>query len=830
MKIMINNKKDIVHLPVVAPKQLLPTVATNTADFIVRTSTNLVLSNNTEVTYHKPSKFPPTIHSVSKSESAITKLQNRFKILAPDLISIKLTPNALVRNDKVNLFIDSFANNHKEIYQQMGVFKLTKNGIKLPQQDKVFFETYISKEKYANYITTNSSNHEFVKQQVGFTWSCKTEDKKIDDKLLMQDGTGIEFRFKYTSGLSLRIARDEDKPIREFLELSQMLTKDESVFIQFGFQPAEFTWFKDAEEGVKNLPKRKSVTETSKMKLGLNGFDCSLRAIVYSVDGNRRSQIARGLSLALKQLNGDQEFKEIFIKDKNFNKWMTESVLTRKIDVSLFFKKRMVMAWKEIFNLIKLPKRHLQIEFSLNAIERIEPDIPKLLKSLNGILIGHTEFRGKDYPITIPFLSPNMDKKKMKVVLDDFMKSYAFTGSPRMGKDTAIINLIVECAKRGVGAFIPDVVDEKGNDRGMSDSIRDSLSPEMVIDLNIGDYFNPIYFGLEDVASLIGENGMNVIADNFVKVLGLEKTSNAQELCALVAKACRCNLYKMYCFLKSRKFAQQTYEKLKKEDELLAMEVKFEYLNNSKAASDQGAKALLTRLKMILGNPHFKNMMAQEPNPEINFEKWIREHKVIIMRMKKLDIGEIGVQIIMYLLSMKIFWIKKIIETDDCTFIVYNEPHQFLSDPLVELFQSLMTESPKYRLSPLFAFHHPDMLGSSSLWNVMQSASLNWFLFKNTNAKMYTSIQEQLKPIDLEMAMKTKKYESIFLPFVGGEQLTPLFIRMLPPPIQRQQMYTNDHLTIEHSKLYGRPVKEVRERILKIEMDMYSEKEDAKEV
>lgn len=821
-QISIYDKKEIeIYVP---PKRDIVSYNSPTTD---------IVSHDEEVfiSYKKP-KFAIIEECVEpiKTESAMQKLRNRLKILAAEHVSFKMTPNAHVKNDKVDLFIDSFSNAYKELYQQMNQFKLTPNGIRVPEQDKVFFETYIAKEKFETFIVSNRSNAEFVKQQIGFTWNCKIDEKSKDDQEIEDVNAdnlmGIEFRFKYTSGLSLKNIRDEDKPIREFLELTRMLIKNENVFIQFGFQPAEYSWYKDAEDNVKDLPKRKHVGESSKMKLGYNGFDCCLRVVITSDDKNRKSQIARGLILAIKQLNGDQEFEEKIIKEKNVCKWLVETVLARKINTSLFFKKRMIMVGKEIMNFVKLPKRNLQVDFALNAVERVEPDIPKSLKTKHGILIGHTEFRNKLYEIKLPFFDSHTKKEYIKSILDDFMKSYVFTGSPRMGKDTGIINLIVESAKRGVGAFIPDVIDEKGNDRGMTDSIRDSLPPETIIDLNIGDYFNPIYFGLEDVAALIGENGMNVIADNFVKVLGLEKTSNAQELCALVAKACRCNLYKMYCFLKSRKFAKSVYEQLLKEDELLAMEVKFEYLNNAKAGDDQGAKALRTRLKVILGNPHFKNMMAQEPNPAINFEKWIREHKVVLLRMKKIDIGEVGIQIIMYLLSMKIFWIKKIIATDDCTFIVYNEPKQFISEGLSDLFQDMMTESPKFRLAPCFAFHHPDMLGSRELWNVMQSASLNWFLYKNTNLGMYRSVEEQLKPIDIDMAMKTKQHESIFLPFVGGEQLTPIFVKMLPPPAKRQQMFDNSNLTSEHSKVYGKPVKEVRERIMEIEMSMYNEEQE----
>jgi hypothetical protein len=455
----------------------------------------------------------------------------------------------------------------------------------------------------------------------------------------------------------------------------------------------------------------------------------------------------------------------------------------------------------------------LQTDFELGVNEKEELRINPLLRKKDGVLIGHSEDQGKNVEIRIPTKN-----------LDDYMSTSVVTGSPRVGKDTFFINYIVESVKNfNVGAFIPDVIDEKGNGRGMCDSIRDSLPAEKIIDLNMGDYENPIYFGLEDVAKLIGVNGMNVIADNFVKVLDLEDTTDSQELCSLIAKACKCNIYDMYCCLKSKKYAESLYEIIKEEDELLALEYKHEFLN---AKKDRAIQTLKTRLKMILGNPHFKHMMAQEPNPTVNFEKWIRDRKVVLLRMKKIDIGDIGVKILMYLLSMKIFWIKKIIQTDDPTFIVYNEPHQYMSDGLQELNEAMMTESPKYRLGIFYLLHNPSQL-PNKLWSIMTSSSINFYLFKNTNYKLYTDLKEQLKPIEVDTAMKTEKYEAIFLPYIEGRQLEPIFVKMLPPPIKRTQVYNNDDLTQEHSKFYGRNVREVREQIMETELAMYSEDKTA---
>jgi hypothetical protein len=92
---------------------------------------------------------------------------------------------------------------------------------------------------------------------------------------------------------------------------------------------------------------------------------------------------------------------------------------------------------------------------------------------------------------------------------------------------------------------------------------------------------------------------------------------------------------------------------------------------------------------------------------------------------------------------------------------------------------------------------------------------------------LYTDLKEQLKPIEVDTAMKTEKYEAIFLPYIEGRQLEPIFVKMLPPPIKRTQVYNNDDLTQEHSKFYGRNVREVREQIMETELAMYSEDKTA---
>lgn len=736
--------------------------------------------------------------------------------------SLKVTPVPSTKNDKVHLLIEAFGNSYKELINQVNQFNISREGLHLPEQDKFFFETVITRDSFEHFITTNENQEDFVKQQVEFCWfrSPITEvEKDIFDDIDHSRAIGFDYELKHTSGLSLRTdQRMQERPLRELLELSKLLKVGEKVILQFGFHAAEMEWYKDAERTVKDLSKRVRKSGASTEKIGYNGYECSIRLVVQGESKLRSETVARGFVTALKQLNGDNELVEKRVRDRKFEKWIEGKVKQRKIDSSFSFKKRFILTYKEMIHFMKLPQATLQKEYNLKVNEREETTIHSLIRSNKGLLIGHSEEKNKKVAITIPTNNK-----------DDFAKSYVFMGSPRTGKDTSIINFIVEAAEKfGCGAVIPDVINESGNDRGMADSIRDALPPEKIIDLDLGDFNNPIYFGMDDIIDIVGPNGVNLVANNLVKVLGLEELTNSKQLSRLLFKAVKCNLYDAYCFLQSDKYAKQVYNELLSSDELLALQLKYHYFEQGQKIN-QAKNAILARLDDLLGNDIIKNMFAQEPNKRFNLKKWISEGKVVIVRAMKNDLGDLGAQVMMYLLTLKVYWMKKIMHKshpEQVTFLVYNEFFQYMSKGLEETISDAVVECPKFRLSFMFAFHNTSSLQiSKGLWSVLQSASINFFLFKNTNFGVYRDMAEQLDPIPLDVAMKTEKYEAIFLPYIGGKQLTPIFVKMLPPPKQRKKMYNNSDLSLIHACKFGTSIHIVRERIRDREVEMYKPEE-----
>ncbi|PTR86730.1 hypothetical protein, partial [Bacillus anthracis] len=416
---------------------------------------------------------------------------------------------------------------------------------------KFFFETVITNKDFKQYITFNKENSEYAIQQTGFCWHNSPivkQEECIYENIDIKKAAGYEYRLRHTPALSLTIdGRLQERPLRDFLELGKLLKKNEKVIVQFGFMPCEESWFKNGQKSLDDLSKRIK-KEAKGDKLAYNGFECSLRLICIGETKQRSEIIYRGFNMSIKQLDKENELIGEKIKDKKIGKWINQYVKQRKIISPIRFNKRFILTHKEISHFIKLPQRNLQVEYEVKVREREQLTIPKEIRG-KGIMMGHSEEKNNKVPISIPV------KNK-----DHLATTYAFVGSPRNGKDMSSARFIIEAAKNGHGAIITDVIDEQG--RGMSDLVKQNLPDDKVVDIDFTDINNPIYFGLDDVIELIGKQGNDIIANDLVKILELDDKYDSKQLARLIAKVNKCNIYDMYCFLKSDSFAKQVFERL----------------------------------------------------------------------------------------------------------------------------------------------------------------------------------------------------------------------------------------------------------------------------
>lgn len=553
----------------------------------------------------------------------------------------------------------------------------------------------------------------------------------------------------------------------------------------------------------------------SKNKMTLPVFKTNMFLGIQSPDRVRREILARSAKNALETLSGDNGINTIKI---NFKARKDRQTSIFDISSSSYN----LMSTDEIGKLEQLPTRELQLRFRdrLTFNNKIEAQLSDVFRDETGIFAGTTTEKGVEVPVHIPVKDSDM-----------LFTPRGVMGSPRMGKDQLVINMIVEARrKHGIGAIVPDVIDERSGHRGMADALRDHIPAEHVIDINLGDFDHPPYLGLHSLIDDSSDDRIasNRIAQELTKFLMGDDIDNHQtkEYLQEFAKAVKGDLIGIKLLCLSKAYREEVIQGLlKKNRDVTALE-RFHRL--SEGRQQQISHPILIRLQQILGDEFLKPIFGQDPNLNINLRKWMREGKVVIFRIPSRDLGEEAVKTIVYWIILVAFLtrIKMDISDDKGVFLVMNEPHQFMSKGLSHLCKRILSEGPKYKFSPIVIFHNLSQIEDRSFVQILLSSSLNWHLFKNSNIKAYQELVHYLEPTFTpeEALTETKRfyYISCWLD-TNGEYGFPFMVKAPDLVSKRYGSFDNSHLSLEHSKIYGKPIDQVLNRIMERERIIFKE-------
>lgn len=548
-----------------------------------------------------------------------------------------------------------------------------------------------------------------------------------------------------------------------------------------------------------------------------------IRVAAHSEEKLRRDLIANTISGAFSEIGEENELTTFTVRIKARKNEIINELNTLKLssrskadgDVNL-------VSCDEMSKIaMQLPTREVQqrYEEALKVNRKVETEIPNIVANEKGILVGHAEHKGEQIPISIPLSN-----------LDEAFRSYGFVGAPRTGKDTLIKNMVVEGAlKHKISSIVFDPIMEDGN-RGMADGIRDALPPKHIIDLDLSDenYYPPM--DLTEVIKKLGRRGANRFALELIDFFGdVETMGQSRKILREFALAARGSIYDIKLLLENEDYRIKRIKELRKDgQERLASSLdkwtsewggdskgNLKLVRDGQKALDGKASAILNRLDEFLGDPDMLNIFAQDPHPELDFEKWMMEGKVIIIRVPNRKLGVLNTKTLIHWISLKVFMTKLLMSPNDSkTFIVFNEPHQYLTPGLKNLMGRIILEGPKWRLAGMFAFHHFGKL-DYGLDDDLISGGINWFLFANDNKKVFERLDEQLKPtFDMESATGTEAYHPICILRYGGRRQNPFLMKALAPPTERYPMYDNSFLTKRHSRMYGRHWQAVEKMIM----------------
>lgn len=544
-----------------------------------------------------------------------------------------------------------------------------------------------------------------------------------------------------------------------------------------------------------------ALSAATQNKRNLPVFRTALQLLVSSPTAVRRQMLAHSLAAALADLHGDN-----YLQLRKLSIHHAEG--TRRLLPPAWDRDPCLLSVDEVGRLVQLPTAEVQREFpQVEANRRVEAAIPAPFLDPSGIFAGTATLRGQTFNVYIPTTDPDM-----------LMTARAFIGSPRMGKDQAAINLVVESAlHHGIGAVVPDVVDERHGHRGMADAIRDHLPPDKVIDLDLGDFDHPVAIGMGNIVTTRNERiATSRIAQELTAFLMGDDVTNHQtrEYLREFAKAAGGNLLDLQLLLTHEQFRANRIEELRARGRDVTLLADFHGIPSGRQG--QIAAPILVRLGEILGDEALRPIFCQRPNRAVDLASWLRQGKVVIYRVPSRDLGELAVKTLMHWIVLTVFLTKVAQGDGRPAWLILNEPHQFLSPGLVHFCKRLLAEGPKHRLAPVFLFHNFRQLPADFV-EILLSASLNWHVFKNTNDHVYERLRPYLEPnFTPQTAMAgTARFQFIASWLAPNGEYQPAFL-MSAPALMGERYPGRKGAGISTrlgSRRYGRPFTQVEREI-----------------
>lgn len=532
-------------------------------------------------------------------------------------------------------------------------------------------------------------------------------------------------------------------------------------------------------------------TET-RNKQNLPLFKSRVQVVVHCADRVRRDMIAQSIGGAFVEMSGDNR---IVCGRSGVGVQECNNMRLTSVD-----RDPLLLSADEIGKLIQLPTSELQLEYSdeIQSNRRVEIDVPACFRGA-GIYMGDVVKKGESVRVTL-----NTDSK------DALFTPRAFVASPRMGKDTAIVNFLVEAKRNhGIGCIILDAIDERGNDRGMADGLRDALDPQDVIDINLSDYDHPVYLGLSGIASTTNQRmAVNRVAQELTSFLmGEDADGRMADYLFACAKAAESDPVLIRSILTHAETRKRMIEQTDDEDTRYLLK---DFDGLSVGMQGQIAAPVLVRLSKILRDDFLKPLFGQRPNPTVAWGDWIRDGKSVIVRIPTRDLGPMAVRTLMHWLTMVVF-LSKVAGCGGETFVIFNEPHIYESAGWLQFVERMLLEGPKYRIAPIFAFHTFAKI-SKSLGDTLLASGVNWHIGNNSSVDVFHKLKDVLQPsfTPEEAREQVKKAQFIAAWRDGQGEYQPAFLYDAPDMVSRRyKVRDNSRLTAEHSREFGRPLDEV---------------------
>jgi hypothetical protein len=804
--------------------------------FLTMQLPNPMTTINIKITHPKPSKnileLPPKlrkkdIEQPSFRHSTTNKAYRTFQI----------TPHAQVKNEKIDQFADIIAGSYQEIYERFHKGKLV-------DPDRIFFETVMTNKSFKTYINTNDHLSETVKQQASLIWKDVTLNEVVDNHLDLDthNTDGYELKLKFPYFLSLKTDRRlTEMPLAELLEASRFMQEEDQVTIQFGIQAAEDDWYKDAEDDRKYFEKKKprgwkpgkELNKSSDTKITESGFDFVLRITVSSPDPRRRKRLGRGITLALKQLNLDNELCEKQVKPVRMKKWL-DDMQNYRIKVPWLFGKRNLITCSEIAHFIKLPQRNLQIDYPIiDKVSKPEMMLPdELFLDVPGINIGKVIEKGKEKTARIPVTS--YGSTDLKYVLDAYCLPEFVFGEMGSGKTGEAIHRAYSAIRLGQAAFFFDTADGAAA-KELHDSLPEDYPKEKIIHIDATNKAWPIALtGAFSISNQANNEDDELQAEQakeagkmflrqFVGGMATSDFTNRMDrYLSAAARAVGADPLEIELALTSPSYREElmTMESIKSQRDIM-MELESLQDKAKRGSDDISVDGILSRLRALSSDRFRTNLFYQIPKEKLRFRHYADNPEggygyCVTIYCDKNSFGPDGQEAIMTYLLAKVllegaYSRVDIPQIDRKPFVVIlDEPHRFIKgDMATKLGEDAAVELRKYRCKLVMMNHSRAQLGR--MWDAFESGGIQVTMYKSKNVKAFQEMAPIISPLDPEEAWSSLgQHEAVVTRKLPSKKEVSFICKMTPPP---DSIKDRSKRREECARQFGRPWKEVSEEI-----------------
>jgi len=478
-----------------------------------------------------------------------------------------------------------------------------------------------------------------------------------------------------------------------------------------------------------------------------------------------------------------------------------------------------IMSDKELGKLNMLPTLRVQKKHGerMTQLGKSENPVPSAFRS-GGIPIGVAEHKGESYPITIK--DDNPDTWALPIIV---------SGIQGVGKDTVGINWVYENNKKGRGAVILDVIDER--DRGMTDVLTNIIESDNLIVLDFAHPSLTPYLDWQEGMNTEDRFARNRLSNELSKFFeanddgaGLQTERYLRNCVKALPNA---SLIEQGMILISDSVREKAIKECEKRNDVSTANFWKLYDGESEGRRKQIASPVFNRLAKLIDDLALKPIFGQQPNGSIDFDKWTSEGKVVICKIPKVAFGT-GIRTLAHWITVKTWLTKQVqlAEGRKCeTILLINEPHQVFYNGLESTLMEIYPEARKHGLQIMTLFHDIVQI-PKDLFDIMLSSGANFILYKQKTDKAWKRFGNRITDYyEIDDCMRLNKFEAMVGFLVDVEDLPLVRVKMNDMANKRGcETYDNTETIERCLRDYHNPIDEVEQALLKLEEKMFEKK------